>query len=305
LPREREAGLLAHYTGIHPASKPGVLIYHDGRTVTMVKTFRQIPPILDADAGPDSPITKLRMVREGEGEVLRDLGTKTIQGKSARGFVMALKDAKPGSGFDALEVWVDPKTDLPVEFGFERKDGGSTSLYRITDCQWEIEIDPKLFDPTAPPGYIDISPPIQEKDIAGIVAALKLYADLSGGRYPHEATFDAEAVFDEMLELAGFMGPPRPEWTGDNRFTQIQQARHSLIWVERLLRDTTNTGYYGATVRPADKDKILLWWNVATSGAENPYRVFYGDLQTEILPLARWAKLVPPEVAEGHLPEEE
>ena len=86
---------------------------------------------------------------------------------------MSLKDAKPNSGFDALEVWVDPETDLPMEFGFERKNGVETDVYRITDCRWNIEIDPKLFDTTPLEGYEDITPPSDDAASAEIVAARK------------------------------------------------------------------------------------------------------------------------------------
>jgi outer membrane lipoprotein-sorting protein len=302
-PRERAGGLFNHITGIHPAGKPGILVYHDGRSVSMIKTFNRIPALREVDAGKDSPITKLRMVREGDGKVLRELGTKTIRGKNARGFVMALHAAKPGSGFDALEVWVDPETDLPLEFGYELSTGELKRVFRITDCRWNIDLDPKLFDATPPAGYVDISPPTDEKDIAGIAAALKLYADLSGGRYPGGTNLDAGAVHDEMLKLAGFTGPARPEWTNDKRFQQIRQAKPSLDWLARLLRNTTNTGYFGDAVRPEDKEKALLWWNVARSATENPFRVFYGDLRTEILPVAKWAELVSPDVAGPHLPQ--
>jgi hypothetical protein len=48
---------------------------------------------------------------------------------------MALRDAEPQSGFDALEVWVDSETDLPLEFGFERTDDETIRVYRITDCR--------------------------------------------------------------------------------------------------------------------------------------------------------------------------
>jgi hypothetical protein len=303
-PRERAGGLLNHITGIHPVGKPGILVYHDGRTVPMIKTFYRIPEVHGDDAGPDSPITKLRMVREGDGKVLCELGTTTIRGKNARGFVMALHEAKPGSGFDALEVWVDPETDLPLEFGYELKTDESKRVFHITDCRWNIELDPKWFDATPPEGYVDISPPTDEKDIAAISAALKLYADLSGGRYPRGTNLDADAVHDEMLKLAGFRGPTRPEWTNDKRFEAIQHAKPSLDWLARLLRNTVNTGYYGESVRPADNDKILLWWSVAKSATESPFRVFYGDLRTEILPLAKWARLVMPDAALPHLNEE-
>jgi RNA polymerase sigma-70 factor (ECF subfamily) len=52
--------------------------------VSMAKTYYWVPELPStsaADIGQESPITRLRMVREGTGEVLRELGTKFIDGK--------------------------------------------------------------------------------------------------------------------------------------------------------------------------------------------------------------------------------
>ncbi len=308
-----EGELLSHLTGIHPTGKPGMLVFHAGTgraTKSMVKTYFWVPdlPSMSADdIGMESPITKLRMVREGAGEVLRELGTKLIDGKQARGYVMALKDAKPGSGFDALEVWVDPETDLPLEFGFEFTKSDVTDVYRITDCRWNIEIDPKMFDTTPPDGYEDITAPNDEQAVAEIVSALKLYTELSGGHYPRVTTFDADAIHDEMLKLVKYTGERQEDW---QKLQRIEQATVGLNKIAPVLRNTINAGYYGTAVSPQNKEEVLLWWKVVDpldppeSTHEFSYRVFYGDLRTEILPLAEWAKLVPPEVAAPHLPED-
>ena len=82
-----EGELLSHLTGVHPTGKPGMLVFHAGTgraTKSMVKTYYWVPdlPSMSAeDIGNESPITKLRMVREGAGEVLRELGTRQIEGK--------------------------------------------------------------------------------------------------------------------------------------------------------------------------------------------------------------------------------
>jgi hypothetical protein len=298
-----EGKLLAHLTGIHPTGEPGLFIHHAGAGApSMEKTYWRVPalPSMRAeDIGHDSPITTLRKVREGAGKVLRELGTKVIDGKTARGYVMALETAAPHGGFETFEVWVDPETDLPMEFGQEQKDEELTRVFRITDCRWNIEVDPKLFDTTPLAGYEDITPPNDEKDIAEMVAALKLYAELSGGSYPQVSTFDADAIHDEMLRMAGFAGTPRVEQNDDPMFHKIQGAASGLKWIARVLRHKYNAGYYGESVGPHDKEQALLWWMADL----HAYRVFYGDLRTELLPLADWAKVVPRDVAVTHLPE--
>jgi hypothetical protein len=303
--REDQGQLLTHLSGIHPAGKRGMIIVHAGSSApSMTRTFYWVPELRsmsDEEIGNESPIIRLRMVREGAGEVLRELGARTINGKPARGYVMALRGAKPGSGFDALEVWIDPTTDLPLEFGYEVTDEKTTRKFRITDCRWNIDVDAKWFDTTPPEGYEEITPPGDEDDIAEIVAALRLYAELSGGHFPRVTTFEAAPIQNEMLDLAGFRGPAREEWKQDERFVKIKQASTGLEWIARIVRSKYNAGYDGQSIGPQEKDKALLWWLVDAAGS---YRVIYGDLRTELLSREQWVSTVPREVAINHLPTE-
>lgn len=280
-PGEQKIETLAHYSEVYPAGKPGIFIDH------LAKTFAWLPEMQSKDIPVYSAINQLRMVREEKGEVIRDLGTKAIQGKTARGYMMSIKNPAPPSALDVLEVWIDPDTDLPLEFTNTLKNDTGPEFFRVTDCRWNIALDPKLFEQAPPPGYVDTTPPRSEKELAQIAEALALYADLSGGHYPRVAKFDAEAIRDEMLKLAGFTGPPQAQWTQDKKFRQIQQATVGLGLIARTLRNKYSVGYEGLKVGPHDKLKVLLWWN-----AWDPkgYRVFYGDLRTEILTEAEGAE---------------
>jgi hypothetical protein len=289
-PGKQTEQLLEHFVQIFPAGKPGIFIDHTNKTFVRV---RFIPT-----GSRTYPMDLLRMIRENSGKVTRDLGMKVIQGKKARGYAIVLK------GFhekrlndlmrDAVEVWVDSQTDLPLEFGYEGKNEGSTYDDRYTNFRWNIELDPKLFDPTPPEGYDDITPPGDKKELDQIAEALKLYAELSRGHYPRVARFDGKAIRDEMRKMAGFTGPPQAEWNRDEKFQRIQQAAVGLDWIVRILRARHHAGYHGLKVGPADKDKVLLWWMV-----DDRYRVFYGDLRTEILSEAKAAKLALTEAASG------
>ena len=146
------------------------------------------------------------------------------------------------------------------------------------DCRWNIPLDPALFVTTPPDGLVDATPPSEEEDIAQIVAALKLYARLSGGEYPRFSQFDGDAVRDQMLKFAGFTGTSQDKWKDDPTFVEIQNASVGLNWVARILADKVNAGYNGATVGLQDKDKVLLWWIAWTPADDDLFRVFYGDL---------------------------
>jgi hypothetical protein len=301
-----EGRLLVRLSGIHPTGRRGMMIISTSvKSPSLANTYYWVPELSSTDPddiGRDSPITRLRRVREGAGRVLRELGTKSIDGKAARGYIMALDGANPGSGLDALEVWVDPETDLPFEFGYETKTAEHTCVFRITDCRWNIELDAKLFDTTPPEDYEDITPPTSEKEIAEMIAALKLYTQISGGHYPQGPTFDADVVQNDMRQRAGFSGPAQEAWKHDPRYTDIQQSGAGLRSIARVVRNTYNAGYYGEAVGPRDTERALLWW--MANAAPETYRVIYGDLRTALLPLTEWAKVVPPEAAANHLPDE-
>ena len=133
------------------------------------------------------PLLWLRAVREKAGKITDDLGTRQINGREARGYTMTFDNAAPFRDIGPVEVWIDPQTDLPVVFGFryaKAEEEGFTDRYSVTDIQWNVELDPKLFDTTAPAGFLDVTLPDDEQTIAEVVSALRLYAQLSDGHYP-------------------------------------------------------------------------------------------------------------------------
>jgi outer membrane lipoprotein-sorting protein len=144
--------LLEHFLEVFPAGKPGVLVDHKRRTF-LREDFEPI-------GSRTYPWQPLKMIREGEGEVIRELGTKGLGGKQARGYVTRLKGGDPPRSHD-WEVWVDPETDLPLELGYtvdDRKEPRSTTVLRVTDFQWNIELDARLFDSKPPEGYTEKLP---------------------------------------------------------------------------------------------------------------------------------------------------
>jgi hypothetical protein len=277
---------------IHPAGKPGILINY-------IDKYYFWTPVLGAgDIPPNSPMAKLRAVRDSEGRIVRDLGTKQIEGREAHGYIVAFDGAAPFRNVDQVEVWIDPETDLPLEFSYRsdwEQDGRQVpDEIRVTDCRWNIPIDPKLFYTAPPEGYTNTTPPNKQADIDEIVSALRLYSRLSG-HYPQVVKSDATALHDEMLKLAGCTGPPQPAWADNEEYQQIQQATVGLDWLARILLDKYHSGYFGREVGPEDKDKVLLWWPDRVWDADNLYRVFYGDLHSEVVTPKRFAELLPAE----------
>lgn len=145
--------LVVHVIEILPPGKPGIFINY------LDETFAKLPVMRDEDIPPYSPLNQLRMVRERRGRILKDLGTKMIGKTCAHGYQMAMDGAEADSGRDRLEVWVDPRTDLPMEFGYTIRNEDGPEFFRVTDCRWNYEIRSQSFDTTVPVGYREIPPP--------------------------------------------------------------------------------------------------------------------------------------------------
>jgi hypothetical protein len=206
---------------------------------------------------------------------------------------------------DHATVWLDPETDLPIEFRYEDKvdtesSDSWTNVMRVYNCRWNIEPDDAVFAMMEPAGYDDTSWPSDTKAIEQVVESLRLYSKLSGGHYPRVTTFDADEVHNEMLGLAGSLPPPQSDSDRDALLQQVRQAKPGLDWTAQILKNEHHSGYYGTGVGPNDPQKLLMWW----PDHIGDYRVIYGDLRTETLPYAEWSKLVPPKVAETHAPVE-
>jgi len=98
----------------------------------------------------------------------RKLGQKTIEGVLCEG----IETTDPGvlgplpgsvSRLDVeMQLWVNAKTQYPVLFESKISvvaEGEAISSECIMDqFQWDVELDPSLFEPNIPPDYIDISP---------------------------------------------------------------------------------------------------------------------------------------------------
>jgi hypothetical protein len=298
--------LTLHLAETYPCGLPSlIVVYTEGY-------YFWTPPVLAGDMPVDNTIAKLRAVQQGNGETVRDLGSRTIRGREARGYRLAFGDAVPFRGDGPVDVWLDPQTDLPVEFSYQRTDDYRgdkyTYEYHLTDIEWNIGFSPDQFATIPPAGLIDTTPPTNDQGVDQIVAALKLYAELSGGHYPAVRTldpgakrnldetpdprtvFDANRVRDEMLHVAGYTGPPQADWSKDTKYQQIEAAKPALDWLSRMLRNDFQAGFFGTEVTAQDTDKVLLW---CMSGERAKWRIIYGDLHTEVVLESKFYELVP------------
>ena len=129
------------------------IIDHKAKNFCKVRVPKEIP-------GADM-LTKLG---DFSGQADRELGTKEINGKKSRGFEIDIKKLfnRPGISQQGMaEIWIDTISNLPILVQFKMTRNRSEETMRIQDIQWNIDLDPKLFDTTLPKGYTDITPSFQ------------------------------------------------------------------------------------------------------------------------------------------------
>lgn len=130
---------------ILPAGKPGVVI--DRKR----KSYIRQP----ARLGYFSPLMALDKLSTFSGHADRDLGTRQIEGKQARGFEIEARKIDPDSYSGSMEIWLDAATNLPLLLRYELKGASAPGTIRMTDFHWNVDLDPKLFDPTPPEGFAE------------------------------------------------------------------------------------------------------------------------------------------------------
>ena len=139
-------------------------------------------------------------------------------------------------------------------------------------------MDPKLFDTTPPEGYADVtlkeSASTVKHRIHRSTDTLRLYAEWTGGHYPKGLNnlLESEDTSKELLKTRGFKdntGKVDPE---------VQWLLGGLDRIADLIQsENLDAAYYGKTVGPGDKDKVLLRWKLD----DGKYAVIYGDLHYE------------------------
>jgi len=264
---------------IYPYGKPGIHIFHPD------KTFSQIPlcQIETLSAGSDDIAT----LGKFSGKADRQLGTKQINGKTASGFVIDNQKVRPKAPPGTMEIWLDTETNLPLFIRSEVElSPGRTTVEEKTDIQWNIDLDPKLFDPTPSPGYTDTTPkplPLEEQ-VSLIRDALKTYAEVSGGSYP--AKSNAQYAIDDVSKRLGVTGWGRKDGTVESR-AKVSKVLKGMSQISKINIYKPEFVYNGANVGPKDKDRVLLRWKLD----DGRYEVIFGDLRAETVTSKRLAEL--------------
>ena len=118
-------------TGITSTSGPGISIGHKSTTFTRLRTRRQ--PLL--------PFMNLQKLRQLTGQADRDLGMRQIGDGTARGSEIAMARIDPDFGSRPVRIWVDQKSELPVEVEYAFEVQGVPATIRLTNIRWHEDQD--------------------------------------------------------------------------------------------------------------------------------------------------------------------
>ncbi len=267
-------GSIQECTGIWTKGKPGINIYPKDKTF-----FRD--QALNEGYGSTGCET-LEELGRFSGKADRELGTREINGKKARGFQIDKKKFRVDSMPGTREFWIDAESNLPVLVRDDMKwPDNSDHVLIMKDIQYNIDLDPKLFDITPPEGYTDITrkPENMEEQIPQITKAMKICGEVFEDIYPAThgdllraslGGVKAKLISDKSKRSSKLNTTEDPE--------KIQQdVFFGLDKVFSIMAYNSDPAYYGKTVGPKDKDKVLLRWKLD----DGRYEVIYGDLHYE------------------------
>jgi outer membrane lipoprotein-sorting protein len=269
----------AHWQGkddteIFPSGKPGIRI--DNKTKSFARQAARGRYL--------SGLEMLEKLSDFSGQADRKLGTKEIHAKSAWGFEIDAKKIDPDFYPGPVEIWLDAESNLPAFVHWEMRSPvlSSPMIVQMQDFEWNIDLPPKSFEAEPPVGYVqeEVKEQKPESVLEGIVRALKNYSELCGEHYPQVAKGDfAEPVRDEMYKAAGISYPPTAKESREKNYKKILDAEGGFAGFNRVFMSNSDVAYYGKTVGPSDKDKVLLRWKLD----DGRYEVIFGDLRAEIV----------------------
>jgi len=242
------------------------------------KKYSQRPP----QRGAKSPLMMVEMLGNYSGQAEEDLGAKKVGGTEARGFRILGRKIDPDiPAGTTVDVWVDPKSNLPVLVTIAMKEALPPGTVTMSDFRWNGDLEPGLFDPRPPDGFAELSRPVPARDeqVRTIAAALKLFAKYAG-HYPRVKMLYGDSTRDEFVKLSGAPYPPRkPEDHKDPRLTEVMDAMVGFATINGIQRENPDAAFHGS----ADKGKVLLRWKLE----DGTYQVIYGDLRAEVVPADR------------------
>jgi len=244
------------------------------------------------------------------------LGRSTIDGIEVEG--IECRDPRIARGVAAsiaggmignvvARLWAAVENDLPVRLQIEvfTEDGEKALDMLAYGYQWDIELEPKVFEPDIPDDYKLVADVELSSDEESVVEGLAVFAEYASGRYPSDMS--AMTMTRELRAglLATFGGePPWPPKPGDEK--RVFGLEMAIRFSAELVMEDKDFAYYGDKVTAEFPHAVLMRWKIQ----DGKYRIIFGDLtardvsagelaQLEAMPLNTRPGAIKPQPADG------
>ncbi len=242
------------------------------------------------------------------------LGRSTIDGIEVEGIEcrdpgiargVAAEIAGEMIGNVVARLWAAVENDLPVRLQIEvfTEDGEKALDMLAYGYQWDIELEPKVFEPDIPDDYKLVADVELSSDEESVVEGLAFFAEYASGRYPSDMS--AMTMSRELRAglLATFGGePPWPPKPGDEK--RVFGLEMAIRFSAELVMEDKDFAYYGDKVTAEFPHAILMRWKID----DGEYRIIFGDLtardvsagelaQLEAMPLNTMSRAIKPQPA--------
>ena len=244
-----------------------------------------------------------------------ELGRSTIDGIEVEG--IECRDPKIARGVaegiagDMIDnvvarLWAAVENDLPVKFQIEvfTEDGEKALDMLAYGYQWDIELEPKVFEPDIPDDYKLVADVELSADEESVVEGLAFFAEYADGRYPSDMSAMTMSRELRAALLAKFGGqPPWPPKPGDE--SRAMSLEMSIRFSAGLVMEDKDFAYYGGKVTAEFPHAVLMRWKIE----DDKYRTIFGDLtardvtagelaQLEAMPLNTRPRAIKPQPAD-------
>jgi len=189
-----------------------------------------------------------------------------------------------GGTFETLkgQLWVDAKTQLPVLMECDCTADNNSVHTKMTmyDFKWDEELSKSIFEPNIPSDYkLAVQGKMPDMyDEATVFTGLKLFAQMSGGKYPSSMS---------MMTIVKEGGQYATDKHAEPNQRDMMDIGGAAMFYAMLVKEKKDPAYYGDKVVAKDADAILMRWKIS----DNEYRVIYGDLTAENVSTEQLAEL--------------
>jgi hypothetical protein len=217
-----------------------------------------------------------------------NLGRSSINGVEVEGIeIDNSKKLTEPFDIEIRRLWVNVDTRQPVKIEIEssRNDPERHRSIIIDDIIWgqdEPEIVLEKQEMALARHKRMMEPKLLEPNENNAIEGLRVFAELSNGKYP--TSVDTLMIMKEATNLALQEDQKKHKYTTKELAIKIISIAR---FYSELLKTAKEPAYYGAGITAVDSNSVLIRWKIS----DNEYRVIYGDLTAENISTEQLAEM--------------